>query len=88
MVASALERLLLTHPELTLSPRGHARILGQIAFAHASAGRRREALRYVGRAVRRYPVAPQAALALAQVVSQGDPQVLLGQARRFGRGLA
>ena len=88
VVAAALEYLLDTHPELTLSPRGHARILGQIAFAHASLGHRGQAFRYVARSVRRYPLAPQAALALAQIVTGGDPQVLLRQARRFGRGLA
>lgn len=88
VVAAALEYLLRTHPELTLSPRGHARILGQIAFAHASLGRRRTALTYAGRSLRRFPLAPQAGLALAQVLTNGDPQVLLRQARRFGRGLA
>ena len=88
VVADALEYLLATHPELTLSPRGHARILGQIAFARASLGERRAALSWVGRSVRRFPLAPQAALALAQVVTGGDPQTLLRQARRFGRGLA
>ncbi len=88
VVASALEYLLRTHPELTLSPRGHARILGQIAFAYASLGRRRQALGYATRSLRRYPLAPQAGLALAQVATQRDPQLLLRQARRFGRGLA
>ncbi len=88
VVASALEYLLATHPELTLSPRGHARILGQVAFAQASLGRRREAAVSAGRALRRYPLAPQAALALVQVLTGSDPQVLLRHARRFGRGLA
>ena len=88
VVADALEYLLRTHPELTLSPRGHARILGQIAFAHASLGHRRVALHWVKRSLRRFPLAPQAALAMAQVVTQGDPQSLLKHARRFGRGLA
>lgn len=88
VVADALEYLLDTHPELTLSPRGHARILGQIAFAKASLGHRREALTWLGRSVRRFPLAPQAGLALAQVVTGGDPQTLLRHARRFGRGLA
>jgi len=88
VVAAALQYLLSTHPELTLSPRGHARILGQVAFAQASLGRRRQAVGTAVRSLRRYPLAPQAALALAQVVTGGDPQVLLRQARRFGRGLA
>lgn len=88
VVAAALTYLLATHPELTLSPRGHARILGQIAFAQASLGERRLALSSAGSALRRYPLAPQAALAVVQVLTGADPLVLLRHARRFGRGLA
>ncbi|MFV0459012.1 MAG: glycosyltransferase family 2 protein [Actinomycetales bacterium] len=88
VIAEALTYLLRTHPELELSPRGHARILGQIAFAHAGKGDRREALTYIGRSMRRYPLAPQAGLALVQVTTGSNPTSLLKQARRFGRGLA
>ena len=88
VIASALEYLLDRHPELTTSRRGHARILGQIAFAHAGTGERREAMRWIGRSVRRFPLAPQAGLALVQVARRGDPQRLLQTARRVGRGLA
>lgn len=88
VVAEALEYLLRTHPELEGSRRGHARILGQIAFARASLGERRAALGWIRKAVLRFPVAPQAGLALVQVVGRGDPTRLLKTARRVGRGLA
>lgn len=88
IIAEALTYLLRIHPELALSPRGHARILGQIAFAHAGKGDRREALTYIGRSVSRYPLAPQAGLALIQVATGANPLTLLRHARRFGRGLA
>lgn len=88
VVAEALEYLLRTHPELATNRAGHARILGQIAFAKASLGERREALRWAGRSLVRWPVAPQAGLALVQVTTGSDPRWLLAQARRVGRGLS
>lgn len=88
VVAEALEYLLSTHPELRISRRGHARILGQIAFAKASLGQRRESLRWTRRSLARWPVAPQAALALLQVTVGVDPRLLLRSARLVGRGLS
>lgn len=88
VVAEALEYLLRTHPEIKASRRGHARILGQIAFATASLGQRRVALRWVGRSMSRYPVAPQAGLALFLLVFRADTRVLLRTARSVGRGLS
>lgn len=88
VVAEALEYLLEKHHELTSSRRGHARILGQIAFAKASLGDRRLALRWVGRSLRRWPLAPQAGLALVQIVGGRDPRSLLRWARVVGRGLS
>lgn len=88
VVAEALEYLLRTHPELQTCRPGHARILGQIAFAKASLGERREALHWVGQSLSRWPVAPQAGLALVQITTGSDPRWLLNQARRVGRGLS
>jgi glycosyltransferase involved in cell wall biosynthesis len=88
VVAEALEYLLLTHPEVKVSRPGHARILGQIAFAKASLGQRRDALRWVGRSMFRYPLAPQAGLALFLLVFRADTRVLLRSARSVGRGLS
>ena len=88
VVSEALQHLLRTHPELTVSRRGHARVLGQIAFAHASLGQRREALRWARASLARWPVAPQAHLALVQVATGADPRTLLRSARVVGRGLS
>lgn len=88
MIAGALEYLLATHPELELSPRGHARILGQIAFAHASKGDKVEAAKWIARSMSRFPLAPQAGLAIIALTTGSNPQSLLKKARRFGRGLA
>jgi len=88
VIASALQYLLATHPELAGTRRGHARILGQIAFAHSTSGARRDAVTYIGRSLRRWPIAPQAHLALFQLVTGADPRVLLKSARVVGRGIS
>ena len=83
----ALEYLLRHHPEIALSRPGHARVLGQIAFAKATLGLREDAIRDSRRALRRWPVAPHAALAMVQATTGIDPSVALRGARAFGRGL-
>lgn len=86
--ATALEHFLSKHDEIKTSARGHARILGQIAFARSSLGDRRAAVRYATRALLRWPVSPHAYLALAHVVTGIDPKHVARGARLFGRGLA
>jgi len=86
--ATALEYLLDKHPDLGDHRRGHARILGQIAYARAAAGQRRTAARVAGRALSRHPAVPHAWLALAVAGPGADHQRLLAMARRFGRGLS
>lgn len=86
--SEALRFLLELHPDLTTTRRGHARILGQIAFAESSMGHRRTALRTAGQALGRYPLAPHAYLAVVQATTAVDPRKALGVARRFGRGLS
>lgn len=86
--ASALEYLLDKHPDFGHSRRGHARILGQIAYARAAAGERRVAARIAGRALRRHPAVPHAWLALAVAGPGADHGQMLTMARRFGRGLS
>ena len=85
--ADALEYLLDKHPDFATDRRGHARILGQIAYARGTAGERSAALRFAGRALRASPVAPHAWLGLVSVTGL-DPQKVLGVARRFGRGVS
>jgi glycosyltransferase involved in cell wall biosynthesis len=87
VVAEALEYLLHTHPELRESRRGEARLLGQIAFAHAAVGDRRAAAGWVLRSLRRWPLTPHAALAALSIATGLDPQLSLRSARALGRGL-
>ncbi|MCW2797904.1 glycosyltransferase family A protein [Nocardioides sp.] len=86
--ATALEYLLEKHPDFQDHRRGHARILGQIAYARASAGQRGRGARIAGRALSRYPAAPHAWLALAVAGPGIEPRRMLSAARRLGRGLS
>ena len=86
--AIALEYLLDKHPDFQDRRRGHARILGQIAYARAVAGERGRGARMASRALCRYPAAPHAWLALAVAGPGIAPQRMLSAARRVGRGLS
>lgn len=86
--ASALECLLEKHPEIVCSRRGHARVLGQIAFAWSSLGRRSAAVRLALTALMRWPAAPHAYLALLHATTGIEPKLMLRVARIFRRGLS
>jgi glycosyltransferase involved in cell wall biosynthesis len=86
--ATALEYLLDKHPDFRGSRRGHARILGQIAYARAAGGQRAQGARIAGRALCTYPAAPHAWLALAVAGPGIEPGRMLSAARRLGRGLS
>ncbi len=86
--APALMHFLAKHPDIADDRRGHARILGQIAFALSSNGERAQAARYAVRSWARWPLSPHAYLALAHVVSGADSATFAALARRFGRGMA
>lgn len=88
MTVTALPYFLDKHPEIARSRRGHARILGQIAFATSVSGERTAAAHLAGRALLRWPLSPHAFLALAHVATGIDPGRVQTVARRFGRGLA
>lgn len=85
--AAALEMLLAKHPEIERSRRGHARMLGHIAWARSTAGDHGTALRYALRALRRWPMAPFAHLALLHLATRVRPERVLQLARIFGRGI-
>jgi hypothetical protein len=87
VVANALEYLLVQHPEIATSRRGHARVLGQVAFARSTMGQRGPAARTALHALSRWPIAPHAVLALIHASTGVDPRVLLGSVRRLGRGI-
>jgi glycosyltransferase involved in cell wall biosynthesis len=87
VVANALEYLLRQHPEITTSRRGHARVLGQLAFARSTMGQRGPAVRTAVHALACWPIAPHAVLALVHATTGADPRLLLGSVRRLGRGI-
>lgn len=85
-MAEGLSWLLERYPEFSTSRRGSARIEGQVAFAHASAGRRREALRWAGRGVRHRPAEARSYLAVAVVLGL-SPAWVMEQLHHRGRGI-
>lgn len=86
--APALEHFLGKHPDIAADRRGHARMLGQMAFARSCIGDRRTAVRYAARSVSRWPLSPHAYIALGHLVTGADPAHFAQLARRFGRGMA
>jgi GT2 family glycosyltransferase len=87
MIADSLTLLLRRYPEFASSPRGRARIEGQIAFAHAATGSRAEARAWMRRAWRdnrREPRALLAGLVLARLITANGVQRLL---HSQGRGI-
>ncbi len=86
--AAALEAMLAKHPDIAASPRGHARMLGQIAFARSSLGERGPAIRYAARAIVRWPLSPYPYIALAQSTTRIHPRHVLRVARLLRRGMA
>jgi hypothetical protein len=83
----SLEYLLAKHPDFTRSRRGHARILGQMAFARSVLGQRRAALGDATRAITRWPLSPHPYVALAHITTGVDPQHLQRAARLMRRGM-
>lgn len=86
-IAAALKVVLERYPEFASSPRGRARIHGQIAFANAALGRRRESTRWLRRGWadrRREPRLALTVLVLSGAVSAGRLQ---GMLHARGRGI-
>ncbi|WP_202980386.1 glycosyltransferase family 2 protein [Serinicoccus marinus] len=79
--------MLRNHPDVAKDRRGAARVMGQIAFAHACSGDRWGAWRWSARAARRNPV--QWRWALSSVVALWPPagEHALGLLHRVGRGV-
>lgn len=86
-IAAALQWLLRRYPEFASVPRGEARIAGQIAFARAACGDRRDALRWARRTLTRNVREPRGWLALAVAGRLLRAEVLLRLAHRYGRGI-
>jgi glycosyltransferase involved in cell wall biosynthesis len=64
-MVAGLTWMLERYPEFDSTPKGAARIHGQVAFAEAALGNRRTALRWAASTLRRNPREPRAVLALA-----------------------
>lgn len=86
--ARALEYMLAKHPDIAASPRGHARMLGQIALARSLMGERSVALRYAVKALSRWPMSPHPYIALVQTATGVHPRYLLRAARLLRRDMA
>ena len=86
-IISALTWLLERYPQFRSQPVGAARIEGQIAFAYAALGRRRQALRWATRAARDHWREPRAVLALAVASGAVSADAVLRQLHRRGRGI-
>src|ERR1035437_8095440 len=85
---AALEYMLVKHPDIKASPRGHARLLGQIAFARSTLGERRQALPYAIGALPLCPPSPPPYIAPPHIATGIDPRHFRRAARIFGRGMA
>ena len=86
-IVDALDYLVAAHPELAADAGGHARILGQQAFARASLGERRAAARTAVAAARRHPTEARAFLALAVASGAVSSERVLRTLQRFGRSV-
>lgn len=84
----ALEAFLDKHPEIAQDRRGHARLLGQLAYQHAALGERRRGARLAARAALRWPLSPHPYVAALQSATGVDPARVQKLARRLGRGMA
>lgn len=86
-LADSLSWMLERHPGITEDDRGAARVFGQLAFSTAALGRRRTAVHWAGRALRRRWLEPRALLALAVAVGLLRPERVLAVLNRRGRGV-
>lgn len=87
MIDTALEYLLAKFPEFAEHPRGHARVLGQRAFAAASAGNRGAARSLIAETVRVDWRQPRAWLALGVWARLLPPNLVVAALNRRGRGI-
>lgn len=75
------------HPQVAEDRRAAARLMGQIAFAHACSGNRREAWTWAARVARRNPLQWRWVLSSGVAVWPRSGESVLGFLHRFGRGV-
>lgn len=85
-IASA-EWMLERHPDIAADPPGAARVMGQMAFAHACSGNRRAAWTWAGRALRRSITQWRAVLAAVVAIYPPSGEWALNALHRVGRGV-
>lgn len=78
--------ILQRHPDIATSAVGHARLLGQIAFAEAALGQRRHAFSAAARGIRVRWREPRSYLAVLAALGV-PPARILGVLHRVGRGV-
>jgi glycosyltransferase involved in cell wall biosynthesis len=86
-ISTALQWLLRRYPEFATVPHGEARVAGQIAFAQAAMGNRRDAVRWARRTLARNPKEPRAYLALAVASRAVHADRVLRTLHKRGRGI-
>jgi glycosyltransferase involved in cell wall biosynthesis len=86
-IAAGLSYLLRKFPEFAGTPRGTARIAGQVAFAHAALGHNAEARAWAFDAIRHDRRQLRAYAALAISAHLAPPALLVDVVNRRGRGL-
>lgn len=86
-INDSVDYLLVKYPELRGDRAGLARLHGQRAFALAALGRRREALRAMGSALRARPTEPRVPLAALVAARAVTPEWVMHQANSRGRGI-
>jgi glycosyltransferase involved in cell wall biosynthesis len=84
---TAWKWLLTNYPEFETDPKGMARITGQIAFAHAALGERRESARWARKTMKLAPKEMRPYLALLVSAKLISPSALMSGLNKFGRGI-
>ncbi|HEX5915470.1 MAG TPA: hypothetical protein VFY54_20355, partial [Rubrobacter sp.] len=84
---AGIERLLEKHPEIKRDRIGLSRLYGRLAFAHAGAGRSRDARRWARRAISLNWRERRAYLALAVAARLVQARTVVELAHRAGRGV-
>lgn len=79
--------MLENHPDVAAHRSGASRLMGQIAFAHASSSNRGEAWRWAARSVKGNPLQWRAWLSMGVAVVPRSSELVLGTLHRWGRGV-
>ncbi len=79
--------MLKNHSSIRRDRRAAGRLMGQIAFAHASSGTRRAAWRWAARAWRNDPLQWRAPLSLGVSLAPRSGELALSTLHKFGRGV-